>query len=80
MQYWLSITTIPEQDQLIELACMAEACGFHGLTQCLDRKVRRGGRATALACTHGHTQGAVLRLLYRFQFHLAHGDGQTFVF
>lgn len=32
MEYWLSITTIPEQDQLLELARLAEAVGFDGLT------------------------------------------------
>jgi probable F420-dependent oxidoreductase len=32
MQYWLSITTVPEQDQLLDIARLAEAAGFHGLT------------------------------------------------
>jgi len=32
MQYWLSITTIPEQDQLLALARIAEEAGFHGIT------------------------------------------------
>lgn len=32
MEYWLSITTIPEQEQLLELAQMAEEVGFDGIT------------------------------------------------
>ena len=32
MQYWLSITTVPEQHQLLDIARLAEAAGFHGLT------------------------------------------------
>lgn len=32
MEYWLSITTIPEQDQLLALARIAEEAGFHGIT------------------------------------------------
>jgi len=32
MEYWLSITTIPEQDQLLDVARMAEEAGFHGIT------------------------------------------------
>ncbi|GAB3308849.1 LLM class oxidoreductase [Haliea atlantica] len=32
MQYWLSITTIPEQDQLLDLARLAESLGFDGIT------------------------------------------------
>ena len=32
MEYWLSITTIPEQDQLLALARIAEEAGFDGIT------------------------------------------------
>jgi alkanesulfonate monooxygenase SsuD/methylene tetrahydromethanopterin reductase-like flavin-dependent oxidoreductase (luciferase family) len=32
MQYWLSITTIPEQEQLLDVARIAEEAGFDGLT------------------------------------------------
>ena len=32
MEYWLSITTIPEQDQLLDVARMAEEAGFDGIT------------------------------------------------
>jgi probable F420-dependent oxidoreductase len=32
MEYWLSIPTIPEQDQLVPLAKLAEDAGFHGIT------------------------------------------------
>jgi probable F420-dependent oxidoreductase len=32
MQYWLSITTIPEQDQLLDVARLAEEAGFDGIT------------------------------------------------
>lgn len=32
MKLWLSLTTIPETDQYLELAREAEALGFHGLT------------------------------------------------
>jgi probable F420-dependent oxidoreductase len=32
MQYWLAITTIPEQEHLLAVARLAEAAGFHGLT------------------------------------------------
>lgn len=32
MEYWLSITTIPEQDQLLDVARIAEEAGFDGIT------------------------------------------------
>jgi len=32
MQFWLSITTIPEQDQLLAVAKLAEEAGFDGIT------------------------------------------------
>lgn len=32
MKFWLSLTTIPETEQYLELAREAEALGFHGLT------------------------------------------------
>jgi probable F420-dependent oxidoreductase len=32
VQFWLSITTVPEQHQLLDVARLAEAAGFHGLT------------------------------------------------
>ena len=32
MEYWLSITTIPEQEQLLDVARMAEEAGFDGIT------------------------------------------------
>jgi probable F420-dependent oxidoreductase len=32
MQYWLSITTIDEQDQLLDVARIAEEAGFDGIT------------------------------------------------
>ena len=32
MKYWLSLLMIPETDQLIELAQIAEEVGFHGVS------------------------------------------------
>lgn len=32
MEYWLSITTIPEQEQLLDVARIAEEAGFDGIT------------------------------------------------